>query len=581
MHSTNVLELSFPAKSTLDVETVSVGPFDSAVGLSEKEVADAAAIFREHGFVILKGVLDQKGVTEVHQTCLQLAKGFSARDPTGQGNRNPGRYSIGGIPCLRLEAFAMNLLNCQPVHDVVEEIYKRGIASESGNAEFHDEPHYFVKRAGGDYCLGTTANFQKIHSDMRSASPLAPTLGDAKHGPVHSKEVPPAISVNYCTEDLHRWNGPMRIINWDQMLGFGAGKGKCAPSLDEEIKLEPDWLQSKIFPLSAGDALIRDIRVWHGGCPNLSGSARFLPALELESARKMSFDRESDERSRSKGGCKRKGQQPWKDRVATLPEVFYNRFPPRVQMLCKWVRAPSLQPATSPEQLLGRRDVALAPRDPFHLDAMSYLAAAKGDIAMLAVLDKIGCVVKRLDEFEAFIKWLRHEARGSAGPAEVTSAMKRLLCDLAQGTTEGELEGHARVVSTWAWQKLCANAPFVSLHAPTFLYDGVVAQVSAWSPLRKFETEAVTVQSEDRASGVMGRHCKNGKFGFIDLSDGSEMFVLPSSFASGCLAETGTHVRYDVVVDEKTGKERAENVDVEKQVVLTARQPWKRLRREY
>ena len=60
-------------------------------------------------------------------------------------------------------------------------------------------------------------------------------------------------------------------------------------------------LQSKIFPLSAGDALIRDIRVWHGGCPNLSDSAGGLPSLALESARKIHSDQEADELSRPKG----------------------------------------------------------------------------------------------------------------------------------------------------------------------------------------------------------------------------------------------------------------------------------------
>jgi len=47
-----------------------------------------------------------------------------------------------------------------------------------------------------------------------------------------------------------------------------------------ELKLVPEWLSSKAFPLKIGDAMVRDICVWHGGCPNLSGQPRFLPAAQ-------------------------------------------------------------------------------------------------------------------------------------------------------------------------------------------------------------------------------------------------------------------------------------------------------------
>merc|ERR1712057_84349 len=55
------------------------------------------------------------------------------------------------------------------------------------------------------------------------------------------------------------------------------------PDLTRELQCRPGWLASRTFPLEAGDALIRDVRLWHGGCPNLSREARYLPSFEVAS----------------------------------------------------------------------------------------------------------------------------------------------------------------------------------------------------------------------------------------------------------------------------------------------------------
>ena len=49
------------------------------------------------------------------------------------------------------------------------------------------------------------------------------------------------------------------------------------PTLEEE----PAWMKlSTVCPAKAGSVLIRDVRAWHGGTPNLSDEIRAIPNLE-------------------------------------------------------------------------------------------------------------------------------------------------------------------------------------------------------------------------------------------------------------------------------------------------------------
>ena len=47
------------------------------------------------------------------------------------------------------------------------------------------------------------------------------------------------------------------------------------------LESEPEWMKlSAVCPAPAGSVLIRDVRAWHGGTPNLSGEVRALPNAE-------------------------------------------------------------------------------------------------------------------------------------------------------------------------------------------------------------------------------------------------------------------------------------------------------------
>jgi len=69
-----------------------------------------------------------------------------------------------------------------------------------------------------------------------------------------------------------RLNGPTR-----QIPGAQHSRGPI-PSLSEE----PEWMRlSTVCPAPAGAIVVRDVRAWHGGTPNLSDSVRSIPNLEF------------------------------------------------------------------------------------------------------------------------------------------------------------------------------------------------------------------------------------------------------------------------------------------------------------
>ena len=71
---------------------------------------------------------------------------------------------------------------------------------------------------------------------------------------------------------VKRLNGPTRQIPDTQHSRVRI------PSLEEE----PEWMRlSTVCPAPAGAIMIRDVRAWHGGTPNISDKLRAIPNLEF------------------------------------------------------------------------------------------------------------------------------------------------------------------------------------------------------------------------------------------------------------------------------------------------------------
>jgi len=360
---------------------------------------DAARIFFEHGFVVLRGALPAMAVQEVLHTCRRVHDAVRKGDPMGLGSRGRGRYSfhtaVGPGQCLHFTSYTRHLVDNPAVLDVLDAIFtmashvdveavqrqrhevgsatsgSHSCASADGAAHTPEATRgsrnvsasgdgatctleeklfadghsaagelYHITGAGGDFCEGWVRDYQPLHSDYGRARPLrgAPWLrNNPEYGddaPVHVREAPPVISVNFAVQPQHRWNGAMRLISWGEieryMLEYQDGMAdyvwdvEVPPSMAKELKLCPSWLASRTFPLAPGDAVLRDVRVWHGGCPNLSMVPRYMPSVEVSSKAMLEY-------------FKDRHQSPWPKRL--LPATLACGLSCRAQRACARVTA--------------------------------------------------------------------------------------------------------------------------------------------------------------------------------------------------------------------------------------------------
>ena len=212
---------------------------------------EAFKIFQRAGFVIVNDVLTDDQSKKVLKTCEDVARKIIESNPTG--NRARGRYSIGTAfssgSSLHLPDFSEHLLGGAGV--ILEPLLCK-IFHKDGRADFQ------CYSAGGDFVVPGVDEYQRLHGDIEM------TFDD-------EKMPPPFVSVNFCVQPLTIWNGPIRMV---------PGKTR----LDWDGRQEPtEWRHSRLCPVPMGAALLRDVRILHGGTPNLSNKIRFLPSLEFVS----------------------------------------------------------------------------------------------------------------------------------------------------------------------------------------------------------------------------------------------------------------------------------------------------------
>mmetsp|Transcript_127895 Transcript_127895/g.368409 ORF Transcript_127895/g.368409 Transcript_127895/m.368409 type:complete len:339 (-) Transcript_127895:79-1095(-) len=251
---------------------------------------EAFAIFQEHGFVLVDGLLDTRQCRAVLDRCEEVAREIVG--PEGLGNRGLGRYSFGAASSsgsmLHEPCFVRHLLS--DAGGTLRPLLDRIFGRSSGR------PQYSVYSGGGDFVLGNVWEFQQLHSDMQVKRAL------------NVKLPPPMVSINFCVQDMTTANGAMRIVPGTQ-LHPGLRAGQWEPA---------EWRASRVCPVRAGAAIVRDVRTLHGGTPNYTEITRFLPSIELVS-----------------DGLKDTGRKDMFPPIRSLPRQLYDQLGRSVRELCE------------------------------------------------------------------------------------------------------------------------------------------------------------------------------------------------------------------------------------------------------
>lgn len=232
--------------------------------LAPDEIERAVEIFYRDGFVVVEDVLPSAELATMQDACNRVVDEIVSNDPTRAGNRGTHRYSFGSANAsgqqLHHEAWQM-LIDLPRLTPIITAIF--------------GSPKYFLRGAGGDFCLPGATSYQPLHAD----------IGDRKmfdgiehgsffdpRGVLSLRDLPcPYVSCNFLMVDFTKLNGPTRQIPGTQHTR------ELPPSLETE----PEWMKlSTVCPAPAGAVLLRDVRAWHGGTPNLSDEVRSIPSVQ-------------------------------------------------------------------------------------------------------------------------------------------------------------------------------------------------------------------------------------------------------------------------------------------------------------
>ncbi len=237
-------------------------------GLSILEPGDTARaleLFRRDGFVVIANVLSDEQTDLLAKGCHEVVDEILALDQDRAGNRGSHRYSFGGSSLTRSQLHRPEwqmLLDIPAVTEIVSGIF--------------GSPDYVLRAASGDFCLPGAVEYQPLHSDVRDWADNTSTPFSAFHDPrgrLTIRDLPcPYVCVNFLPQDVTRLNGPTRQIPGTQH------SRTPIPSLVDE----PEWMRlSTVCPAPAGAIMVRDVRAWHGGTPNVSSAMRAIPNLEF------------------------------------------------------------------------------------------------------------------------------------------------------------------------------------------------------------------------------------------------------------------------------------------------------------
>ena len=266
--------------------------------------------------MVIADVMSEELRASLQARCQQAMEEIVAMDQY-QGAKGAWRYMFGGSSvtgeCVHFIEWAR--LAELPVLDAIV-------------SEFFGSPDYTVHGGGGDFCL-PGSEYQPLHSDLGDAVKIeydgdvmtdrlaldGPERADRRYtrnsaffdpsGRLSVRDLPaPQLVAGFAVTPWSHLDGPTRFV-----AGSHQSHAEI-PSLSEE----PDWMKyATVSPLPARSAVLRDIRVWHGGCPVVGELPRAMPDCHYFA--------------------------PWYSSgfSKTMPRDIYNQLTPRGQHLCRCV----------------------------------------------------------------------------------------------------------------------------------------------------------------------------------------------------------------------------------------------------
>jgi len=232
--------------------------------VSPSDVARATELFHRDGFVVVSDALTVDQLDFLRAGCLEEVREMMAMDKNRRGNRGSHRYSFGSASLtgqlMHRPEWAM-LVDLPTITPIITSIF--------------GAPTYMCRGGGGDFCLPGAVEYQRLHSDMGDRRVRGDRVSGSffdHRGMLTYSDLPvPSVVCNFLTVDFTKLNGPTRQIPGTQH----------ARDPFPTITDEPEWMKlSTICPVPAGGVLIRDIRAWHGGTPNLSDEVRSIPNMQ-------------------------------------------------------------------------------------------------------------------------------------------------------------------------------------------------------------------------------------------------------------------------------------------------------------
>jgi hypothetical protein len=229
------------------------------------DIDEVVRVFYRDGFAVVANALNSEQLDFMRGGCDAVIRDILAMDKHRVGNRGSHRYSFGGASMtghqMHHPEWAI-LIDLPTITPILTAIF--------------GSPNYISRGGGGDFCLPGAVDYQSLHSDMSDRR----THGELTYGSFHDprgnltyRDLPcPYVCCNYLMVDSTAINGPTRQIPGSQH------SRQPMPNLAQE----PPWMKlSSVCPAPAGSVLIRDVRAWHGGTPNLSDHVRAIPNAEF------------------------------------------------------------------------------------------------------------------------------------------------------------------------------------------------------------------------------------------------------------------------------------------------------------